>query len=68
MLFIMVNLPFDLPRLLRSNNGRKKEANTVVNGKLPSPISLKLTMKYGLIDIKITPPSFCEYVGLKASY
>ena len=30
-----VNLLFDLPRVLQSNNGGKKAANTLVNGKLP---------------------------------
>ena len=35
LLFTMVNLPFDLPRLLWSNNGgKKKVVNTAVNGKL----------------------------------
>ena len=35
LLITMVNLPFDLPRLLWSNNGgKKKVVNTAVNGKL----------------------------------
>ena len=31
---IAVNLPFDLPHLLRSNNGGKIVVNTAVDGKL----------------------------------